>query len=202
MFQIRRLVLGLLLFPMASQAQFLEELAVGYLNTSIETEGFISNPLADGPPLPKMIGKAPEGFSITKLKGTNFVTYTYSNGQWDPTDVTLEPGEGAIYRNPSGIKQTVTFVGTILEDATIEVPKGLSLISPTSPFEGLAPPGAKLKLGPFDNLYIWLKGKFTIYTFLPNGKWAPSEPVFQLGSAYFVRSAKGTNWVNNVPINQ
>jgi hypothetical protein len=148
MFPIRRLLLGLFLFPLASQAQFLEVVAVGYLNTTIDVEGFISNPLQDERPFPKIVaGQVPEGFSITKLKGTNFVTYTFSNGQWDPPDVSLNPGEGAIYHNPSGAKHTLTFVGTILEDGVIEIPKGLSLISPTSPFEGVGPPGAKLKLG-------------------------------------------------------
>jgi hypothetical protein len=63
------------------------------------------------------------------------------------------------------------------------------------PFSGGATSALKLRLGPFDNLYVWRDDRFQVLTYLPDGSWFPSEPNINVAEAFFVNLNQPTNWL-------
>jgi len=123
---------------------------------------------------------------------------------WTPNgNATLNPGEGGFYRSPSAT--TLTFVGEVLQGSlTNTLPINLYAIrSSIVPQQGkittdLAVPGEA-----FDQAYKYAGG-YTAFGFDDVDLiWTPTEPVFNVGEAFFYHkaaSATQSKWIRNFTV--
>jgi len=159
----------------------------------------IANPLIRGEnTLREIFRDAPvAGTEFYKFVDGNFTTNRHDDFAWENSEETLAPGEGAFLLNGGEGPFTVTFVGPPSDSGLVTntIPAGLSLKSPMVFRYGRVTTDLNLVLNPFDNLYKWKKNKFEVYTFLPGGKWHPSEPVIDKAESFFINAALPIEWI-------
>jgi hypothetical protein len=183
---------------------------VGYVTVSL-TNGFtmISNPLDfDGTgtnnSLNTVLSNAvPDLTAVYKFSGGTFGGASFSfGGQWFPNQ-TLNPGEGAFINNTSGNPLTVTFVGTVITNSSLNIVPGFSISSSKMPITGGV--GTTLNLTnmtDLDSIYTWNTTNQTYNgaSFSFGGSWFP-EPVIAPGQSFFIQAASSKNWVQAFSVN-
>lgn len=138
----------------------------------------------------------PEGTVIYKLVSGSLTTNLFTNGRWSQPNDRIEAGDGVLILNPAPQAVVFGFGGELRQGhLTNSIPPGLSIQASISPKAGKLTGDLGLRLTPFDNVYLLTNGEFTVFTFLPNGTWKPSEPVLRLGEAFVVNASQSTNWV-------
>lgn len=133
-----------------------------------------------------------------------YATNRFSFGSWTDPNMTLNPGEGVFYYNPSNATATLTFVG--------EVPQGYRVNSfVTNCIRGSMVPQS----GPLDSLlgYPVIEGD-TIYRYNPvsgaydchqyvMGAWECDSvfaPVPAVGESYWITTGTARNWTRRFSV--
>lgn len=138
----------------------------------------------------------PPGTQLLKFANNGFVTNRSDGVEWEDPWQSLVPGEGAFLISPLDQAFTLAIAGQIRPGRTTNaIPDGLFLVSPMTIRAGAASTELGLSLGPFDNLYLWRTNRFEVFTFLPNGKWSPTEPIIARAEAFFVRAHRPLEWI-------
>jgi hypothetical protein len=122
--------------------------SVGYLNTVLKPGyNLISNPLiARDNRISVFFNGVPNQSQVYKFDGTSFSTATFSTilGGWNPpsaSELTVLPGEGVFFRNPTSNDITNSFVGEVMQgNLTNSMPVGLSIRSSQVPIAGTLDP--------------------------------------------------------------
>jgi hypothetical protein len=98
-------------------------------------------------------------------------------------------GEGAMIRSASAFTKTI--VGEVLQGYRVtSIPSGFSIRSSQYPrSEVISSLGFPITNG--DNIIKWISGAQVVYTY-HNGVWTPSEPVIDVGEAFWIN--KRTDW--------
>jgi hypothetical protein len=156
--------------------------------------------------LAALIPDAPPGANFYKFTtGAGWTPYTFDDlDGWLPNgDVTLAPGEGGFFRNPTASDVTVTFVGEVKQgELTNPLPEGYSVRSSIVPQAGTAT-SLGIPAAPGDNIYTHATvGGYTPYTFDDLDGWLPSDPNIEVGQAFFVRKNAADTWVRNFTVPQ
>ncbi|HEY9174926.1 MAG TPA: hypothetical protein VI136_21770 [Verrucomicrobiae bacterium] len=154
--------------------------------------------------LAALIPTAPPGANFYKFAtGSGWTPYTFDDlDGWLPDgNVTLAPGEGGFFRNPTSSDVTLTFVGEVMQGAlTTELPAGFSVRSSKVPQAGTAT-ALGVPAAPGDNIYTHATvGGYTPFTFDDLDGWLPAEPNIAVGQAFFVRKNAAANWVRNFTV--
>jgi hypothetical protein len=198
-----------------SVAQVYSVNAVGYVSVDFPT-GFslFTNPLDAGDgnnTVGNLLGDPPLFSNYYNWNGASFDIATYlGGGEWDPAAASgwdLSPGGGGFINLAEAY--SVTFVGEVIQsvnDAPIDVAiaQGFSIISSKVPQAGGVTSVLELtQLGLFDNLYQWdnASGGYTIFTYLGDSTWDPSEPSIAVGEAFFVNAAAAATWSRVFTVN-
>lgn len=132
----------------------------------------------------------PEGTQVYKwIEGlSEWAVNTFSLGWWDDPVMTLHPGEGVIIRNPAPTPFTVTFVGEVNGALHNRVPVGESIRSSAIAQGGLLSATLRFRpVGPGAQVIRMINGRYAVYTLDEEG-WSPSEPVMELGEAFWCRN--------------
>ena len=181
---------------------------VGYVNVTVPANQYalIANPLNA---TNNTIGSLLQNPAIPA--GTVF--YKYAGGysayvmdefdlSWTPdAAATLNPGEGGFVKNNTGTPLTVTFVGEVLQGSlTNAVPSGYAIRSSKVPQAGaittvLGFPGA-----PGDIAYKYSGGYSAFVYDEFDLSWTPSEPVINVGEAFFSFKGASVDWVRNFTV--
>lgn len=183
--------------------------AVGFVNLSIPP-GFslIANPLnAPTNTLGALIPNAPAGAQFYKFTpGTGYSTFTFDDidNAWTPNgNVSLAPGEGGFFKNPTSSAVTVTFVGEVMQGTLNNpLPQGFSIkssmVPQTADVNTLGLPG---RAG--DQLYKFRNvGGYQTFTFDDiDNNWTPSVPVINVGESFFIKKAQAQTWTRTFTVN-
>jgi hypothetical protein len=121
---------------------------------------------------------------------------------WLPDgNVTLGPGEGAMFRNPTTSPLTFMFSGDVLRrDWTNTVPAGTCICSSVGARAGMITTDLGFPAAPGDVIATWSEGRYTQYIFDDlDLKWTPSEPTINPGQAFFSTKNAPAKWVTKAP---
>jgi hypothetical protein len=201
----------------ASNSQYRFYRAKEGTNCSDNTIGFIKLTLPPGLSLianqlqtgsnviRRLFPRPPDGTQFYKyVPGNGWQTYTYDalDSEWLPNEnVTLNPGEGGLFRNVTSTNMVLTFIGDVLQGTiTNQFSIGLGIYSPSLPL-----PGTLSSLFPclvFEDggqLYKYTTGSgWTTHTYdesVPG--WLPSEPIIGIGEAVFIRVTQPKNCIRS-----
>jgi hypothetical protein len=192
----------------SSMAQVYSVNVVGYVNTTL-VPGFslISNPLDAASN--SVADLMPPVDNLTVYKFTDgayqIASYFEALEDWDGQLFDINPGEGAFVLNPTAEPVPVTFVGEITEgNKSIAIPAGFSIRSSIVPQTGalgeLAWP-----LADNDQVFKFNRANqaYEIYAYFEALEdWDPSEPVIEVGEAFFVNKPAAATWSRNFSVGQ
>ena len=182
--------------------------AVGFVNVNCPS-GFslISNPLeAAVNTVATLFPSPPPGAVVFKFNaGTGaFSATTFAFGAWDNPTLSLVPGEGFFFKNPSGTTYVNTFVGNVKQGSlTTSLQAGFSLVSSQVPQSGLVSTDLGLPPVAGDTVFQYsnLANAYTASTFA-FGAWSPTEPSITVAEGFFVKKAVAANWTRAFSVNQ
>jgi hypothetical protein len=182
-------VVGYYNLPVAAGAKVM---IANQLNTTNNTLGSL---IPNGPPAANFF-KYNGGFSTYQFDDIDLV--------WLPDgNATLNPGEGGFYISP--LATTLTFVGEVLQGSlTSTLPIGQKVIrSSMVPQQGLVTTDLGLPGEPADNIFVYNAGYSTYQFDDIDLVWLPSEPVMNVGQAFFYVKAPtsvSSSWVRNFTV--
>jgi hypothetical protein len=173
----------------------------GYCNLTVpaNSQALIANPLYTGTnTLGCLIPNPPPGSQFFKFRPNGgFIAYTFDKElKWTPDgDVTLYPGEGGFFKNPTASPVTLSFTGEVLSrDLTNTVPAGIGVYS--APQAGRITTDLGFPASPGDRLSTYGPAGYTAYVFdEAELRWTPSEPVIHQGQAFFCQKKAPGVWV-------
>lgn len=147
----------------------------------------------------------PNGSSVYKFVGGNFVSYLYSHNAWSgaATGVSLNPGEACFVSVAT--PTTVTTVGQVLQGSlTNKLSGALTLVSSVAPLSGAIDSTGNGGLGytPIngDTVYVWDPVAQNYVSYLrSHGNWGPSDPVISVGQGFFLNTTQ-TTWLNSFTV--
>jgi hypothetical protein len=182
--------------------------AVGFVNVNCPS-GFslISNPLeASANTVSALFPSPPPGSVVFKFNSGSgaFSATTFAFGAWDSPSLTLVPGEGFFFKNPSGTTYTNTFVGNVKQGTlTTSLAAGFTLAASQVPQSGLVSTDLGLPPVAGDTVFQYsnLANAYTSSTFV-FGSWSPTEPTIGVGEGFFVKKAAPASWTRNFSVNQ
>jgi PKD repeat protein len=166
---------------------------VGYVNRLMQPgTNLVANPFeATDNTIGSLLPNCPDGTAIYDSFGRSSECY---GGVWEPANLTLNPGEGAILVNPAA-PFVVTFVGEVMQGRlTNSLPAQPMLKSSMAPVAGLW----EFPSQEGDQVQTWdvANQTFVMHKFL-NGAWTGTAPTVQPGEAFWVLVSETTNWVQD-----
>jgi hypothetical protein len=145
-----------------------------------------------------LIPHPPVGSQFFKVRPNGaFIAYTFDEDlRWSPDgEATLNPGEGGMFRNPTGAPLPLMFSGEMPQcGQTNTVPVGTSIYSAFQ--VGKITTDLGFPAAPGDQVFTWEAGHYVGCRFdEAELKWIPEEPTIKTGQAFLcVKSAPGV-WV-------
>ncbi|MHB8523875.1 MAG: hypothetical protein ACYDH9_24390 [Limisphaerales bacterium] len=133
-------------------------------------------------------------FKYDSASGT-FADSVYFEGAWSDPTLTLAPGEGAFFYNPTNVFLQWGYFGTVDEgQRTNAIPAGLSIRSSMVPRGGRLQTDLKFPAAEGDIIYRFsTNGTYLIYTY-DLGSWT-AQPVVSADESFWVWKTTATNWV-------
>lgn len=186
----------------AASAQVYSVNVVGYINVAVPP-GFsmIANQLDSGDnSVANLLPAPPEGTTIYKFVGGNYVINAFEFGEWSIPTMTLNPGEGAFISNTSGAAFNALFVGEVKQgELTTSLIEGFQIVSSQVPQSGALDTELGFPVAEGDVVYRFnnATGTYSIsaYEF---GEW--SAPVPAVGESFFVDKAAAVAWTRNFTV--
>jgi len=184
--------------------------AVGFVNVTFPP-GFsiASNPLEGATnTIVALFPSVPNGTSVFKFDNASG-SYTGANflfGSWGAGgSITLVPGEGFFFKNPTGTPLTNTFVGNV-KQGTLATPlsAGFNLVSSQVPQSGLVSTDLGVPIGNAESVFKFdaTTQSYTGGSFL-FGSWGTGgEPSIGVGEGFFVKKNASASWTRVFSVNQ
>lgn len=193
----------------ASQAQTVYSVnAVGFVNVDVPT-GFsmIANPLSNSDSkVSVLLPSVPENSQLFKFDAGlgSYVINTFRTAQfggWQNPSMTLTPGEGAFFKNPSASPLTLTFTGEVIQSVgnnpvVVSLPAGFSIASSKVPQSGALDTVLGFPIAHNDRIFRFDNSlnSYVIYTYR-NGAWVGGNvPSVQVGESFFVQKSTAVDW--------
>jgi len=190
--------------------------AVGYVNkTCVPGYTLIANPLNTtnntlNSLLPYNNGAIPVNCQVFKYIGNGYQIATMDefDNVWVP-NLTMNPGEGAFFRNVGASPLTLTFVGEVMQGSlTNPIPGGFSIRGSIVPQQGtLGPnvtgdPNLAVPGQPNDQVFKFTQGSgYTISTFDEFDLiWVPNLTI-TVAESVFMKKAAPANWIRTFSVN-
>jgi hypothetical protein len=185
---------------------------VGYVNKTLPTGlSMFANQLNATPNnrVTTLIPTAPGSITVSKFNPAtgNFDSAIFDTdaGGWnDPSNMILNPGQGAFMDNATGSALPLTFVGEVQLTSTVNIHTGLDVYSSVIPQAGdlnaiqfPVPPGSL-------SLFKFNGSAFDTFVFDSDaGGWSPSVPSVAIGESFFVDNPASTgafSWSRTFPV--
>jgi hypothetical protein len=185
--------------------------AVGFVNVTCPP-GFsiIANPLEASTNtvqalMPTTLPSLAAVFKFDSVGGAFQGSIHLGSGNWTANSMTLVPGEGFFFKNPSGADITITFVGNVKQGSlTTSLPQGFSLVASQVPQSGLVSTDLGLPASPLDAVFRYnnTTSQYDGYIFI-GGTWTGGgEPTIGVGEGFFVKKQSAASWVRTFSVNQ
>ena len=178
---------------------------LGYISVTLPP-GFsiIGNPLeTESSLVSHLFAGWPDGTMLSKYDTRLFCLgeNEVKNGRWSNSSERLEPGEGAIFFNPTQDYKLHSFVGNVLEGKQLlPIPPGFSIRSSLLPRPGsLDELHFPIAEGDVIHLFDRDRQKYVLHPY-EQDRWTAGLPVVGLGEAFWVAKAKPGNWTGNLVI--
>ena len=129
-----------------------------------------------------------------------FAIAAIASTSWSDPTMTLVPGEGAMFHNPTGTPLTRTMVGEVQQGySVLGIPNLYSLRSSVIPQSGRLVTDFGFPVLDGDIVARTINGVATTYTY-NNGAWSPSEPSVGIGESFGNRKSLGLFWSRNFSV--
>ncbi|HTI71366.1 MAG TPA: hypothetical protein VMF06_15450 [Candidatus Limnocylindria bacterium] len=188
---------------------------VGYIKLSL-TKGYnlVANQLNNGDnTVVTVFSGLPADGKTTAFKwnGRGYDTSTYyaaGDGGWDDPTLTAAPGDGVFIYVAS--PATVTLVGEVSLNTTVNLIKGFSLVSSPIPVAGALTDSATVafdKVADGDVYFQWGPSGFEVNGFTaidgnPVNEWDAGEPpTLKVGEGFFVKKNTAVAWTRTFSVN-
>lgn len=185
----------------SGSAQVTSQNIVGYVRLSLK-KGFnlIGNQLNNGNNSIGTVLNVSGDAAVYKFSGGKYQLNSLSDGAWDDAAMKLAPGEGFFIKVDSD--QTITLIGEVSLNNTVNLVKGFNLISVPLPLAGGLTDAAAggLTAQADDAVYQWTGSGFALKEFV-DGEWSPSAPTVKVGEGFFVKSATARTYTRNFSVN-
>jgi hypothetical protein len=146
-----------------------------------------------------LLPNVPEGTSIHLWNepGASWTINWFDFGQWLYPDIPLQPGQGVVFRNPTEVPLTVTFVGEVPQGYRVNpVANGWWIRSSILPEDGRVSADLLLPVMNGDRIQRMINGSYVEYRF-QNGAWTPQEPAVAAGESFWTYKQVGFWWSRN-----
>lgn len=183
--------------------------AVGFVNVNFPP-GFTlsSNPL-DGAAntVLALFPTVPNGTSVFKFDSAtgSYTGSTFLFGSWNNPSMTLVPGEGFFFKNPTVTTVVNTFVGNVKQGTlTTPLSAGFTLVGSQVPQSGLVTTDLGLPIGNAESVFKFdtATQAYTGGSFL-FGSWSGGiEPTIGVGEGFFVKKNASASWTRTFTVNQ
>ena len=183
--------------------------SVGFVNVTCPP-GFtiIANPLAATVNtvqalMPTTLPFLTSVFKFDPIAGAFQGSLYLGSGNWTANSLTLVPGEGFFFKNPSTTNIVLTFVGNVQQgDLTTPLPQGFSLVSSQVPQTGLVSTDLKLPISAFDGVFKFNGTSYDGFINLGGANWTGGgEPSINVGEGFFVKKNTATSWLRTFSVN-
>ncbi len=172
---------------------------IGYVSISLPP-GFsmIANPLeGPGNGVGEVFNGWPDGTTLNKFDTRRFQLSenAVKLGRWANPAERLQPGEGAIFLNPTSEYRSVCFTGQVTQgNLSVPIPAGFSVRSSQLPQAGsLDAMEFPIANGDVVHLFDRDAQKYVLYPY-ENGKWTAGPPVVGVGESFWVAKTAPGNW--------
>ena len=177
---------------------------LGYVSTTLPP-GFsmIANPLES--PI-NTVGKVfkdwPDGTTLNKFDTQQFrlIENAVNFGQWTNSSESLQPGEGAIFFNPTSDYRSICFTGEVrTRNLSIAVSPGFSIRSSPVPQPGRLVEDLEFPIANGDVIHLFDRDKqqYVLHPY-ENGQWTAGTPMISVGEAFWVAKTEPGNWTRNL----
>ena len=139
----------------------------------------------------------PHGTQVMKLNQVpaTVVTNIFAFGSWTDPQMTLVPGEGFQFVNPTSTNLTYTIVGYVQQGTLVTpIPSGTSWLGSQVPESGRLNTDLGLPVANGDTVKLVSGGVTNTFAFA-SGSWDPSEPLLATGQGFEFQTAIAKNWV-------
>ncbi|NBR84455.1 MAG: hypothetical protein EBS84_04755 [Proteobacteria bacterium] len=183
--------------------------AVGFVNVTF-SPGFTlaCNPLNGATnTVLALFPSVPNGTSIFKFDSVSgsYTGSTFLFGSWNNPSMTLVPGEGFFFKNPTGTPITNTFVGNVMQGTlTTPLSAGFTLVGSQVPQTGLVSTDLGVPIGNAESIFKFdsVSQSYTGGSFL-FGSWSGGvEPTVGVGEGFFVKKNASGSWTRTFSVNQ
>jgi hypothetical protein len=173
---------------------------IGYVSVSLPP-GFsmIANPL-EGPAntLGKVFKDWPDGTTLNKFDTQLFrlVESSVRFSHWSNPSEKLNPGEGAIFFNPTSDYRSACFTGEVLaKNLSVSISSGFSMRSSPLPQSGSLVEDLEFPIANGDviNLFDRERQKYVWHPY-ENGRWTAGAPVVGVGESFWVAKTEPGDW--------
>jgi len=145
----------------------------------------------------------PDGASLSRFDNSafrlaeNFVKF----GKWTNPGERLQPGEGAIFCNPTSDYKSLSFVAEVPQGTvSLPIPAGFSIRSSLVPQPGsLEELDFPISDGDVIHLFDRDRQKYVLHPF-EGGRWTEGAPVVSVGESFWVAKAKPGNWTRTLAL--
>ena len=182
--------------------------AVGFVNVNLPP-GFslVSNPLEGATNtvaalFPSSLPNNAQVFKFNSGSGS-FQSSTFFFGTWSDPSMTLVPGEGFFFRNPSATTITNTFVGNVKQGTlTTPLAAGFTLVASQVPQAGLVATDLGLPVGNNETVFRF-DNSTSAYasSTLFFGTWSAGEPSIGVGEGFFMKKNATASWTRTFSVN-
>ena len=129
-----------------------------------------------------------------------YVISAFEFGSWTVPEMSLGPGEGAIFLTAS--EETLTFVGHVWQGFQVHLPQYWSMVASPVPQSGLVTTLLEFPKGDNGNKLSRMTDTDATYTEyqVSSGNWNPSEPAVDIGEAFWTyrsgwsQQSSNNNW--------
>ena len=185
--------------------------AVGFVNVTCPP-GFsiITNPLEASTNtvkalMPATLPSLSAVFKFDSAGGAFQGSIHLGGGNWTANSMTLVPGEGFFFKNPSTTNITITFLGNVKQGTlSTPLPQGFSLVASQVPQAGLVKTDLGMPAGLLDSVFRYNNGtsQYDGYVFI-GGTWTGGgEPTINVGEGFFVKKQSAASWDRTFSVSQ
>jgi hypothetical protein len=186
----------------SAYAQVYSQNIVGYVNRTVPKGKFvlIANPLNNGGNTVAEVIQTTGDLSLYHFVNGGFAPSTSLGGAWIEGDaVVIAPGGGFFASSNGDADVKVTFVGEVAVGKTVNIPKGISLISSALPQAGTLD-ALEYPVGD-ETVYQFVNGGYAGSLSL-GGSWIDPSPTVAVGDAFFViNDGNAKTWTRSFKIN-
>ena len=147
----------------------------------------------------------PDGTTLNKFDTRFFrlAENAVKQGVWTNPGEKLEPGEGAIFFNPTSDYKNISFVGEVnLGHVSMPIPSGFSMRSSLVPQAGnLEEMGFPIGEGDVVHLFDRDRQKYVLYPY-ENGKWISGAPIVSFAESFWIAKTEPGTWSKSLSLSE